>query len=60
MPVFFHIGGIPMSEFGYRPVGRSGAVKLPDQIHERDDGCRVHPHCLDCPLEACIYDKDVA
>lgn len=21
-----------------------------------DDGCTVHPHCLECPLPQCIYD----
>lgn len=23
---------------------------------QEDDGCHVHPHCLSCPLPACIYD----
>ncbi len=21
-----------------------------------DDGCRVHPHCLTCPLPVCIFE----
>lgn len=35
--------------------------KLRDDAHERhtsEDGCYVHPHCLTCPLPACIYDID--
>ena len=22
------------------------------------DGCHVHPHCLSCPLPACVYDDE--
>ena len=22
----------------------------------KDDGCRIHPSCLSCPLPACIFD----
>lgn len=29
-----------------------------DYISRFDDGCAVHPHCLTCPREWCIYDDD--
>ena len=29
---------------------------LPEHATYRDDGCRVAPECLNCPLELCIYD----
>ncbi len=30
---------------------------LPEEIHYRDDGCDIHPHCLTCPLPRCRYDE---
>lgn len=32
------------------------ADRLPEQMHYRDDGCKIAPHCLECPLPACRYD----
>lgn len=29
---------------------------LPEEIEYRVGGCRVHGHCLTCPLPACVYD----
>ena len=29
---------------------------LPDGLSYVDNGCRVHPHCLTCPLAVCIFD----
>lgn len=30
------------------------ADAFPEATEYRDTGCRVHPHCLTCPLEWCI------
>ncbi len=30
---------------------------LPEELHYRDDGCDIHPHCLTCPLPRCRYDE---
>lgn len=30
---------------------------LPEETEYRDEGCRVHPSCLSCPLPACIYEE---
>jgi len=30
---------------------------LPEHTEYRDDGCRVHPSCLSCPLPACVYEE---
>ena len=29
---------------------------LPEHTDYSDDGCHVHPTCITCPLERCIYD----
>ena len=34
------------------------ADTLPDNYPYKDDGCRIAPRCLNCPLERCIYDYD--
>jgi hypothetical protein len=34
----------------------SAIDRLPEQMHYRDDGCEIHPRCLECPLPACRYD----
>ena len=34
------------------------ADTLPDNYPYTDDGCRIAPRCLSCPLERCIYDYD--
>ncbi len=31
--------------------------RVPELTHYRDDGCRVWPSCLSCPLVRCIYDE---
>jgi DNA-binding CsgD family transcriptional regulator len=31
--------------------------RLPEETEYRDDGCRVHPSCLSCPLPSCIYEE---
>ncbi len=30
---------------------------LPEHTDYRDEGCRIAPACLRCPLERCIYDR---
>lgn len=32
---------------------------LPEHTDYEDDGCHIHPSCLDCPLDRCIFDIDV-
>ena len=34
----------------------SASDHLPENVHYRDDGCEISPHCLQCPLPACRYD----
>ena len=29
---------------------------LPEHVDWRDIGCHVHPACLSCPLERCIFE----
>jgi len=29
----------------------------PEQCHYRDEGCELHPSCLDCPLPSCRHDQ---
>ena len=73
MPRSFHIQGWSMGDYGDRslkvyfksdrvkdPEPRRNSVKLPGVIHPKDDGCNIHPHCLECPLMRCIYDSDAA
>jgi transposase-like protein len=30
---------------------------LPEEIDWRDEGCKIHPSCLNCPLERCIEEE---
>jgi len=30
--------------------------ELPEHVDYRDTGCHVHPSCLSCPLERCLFD----
>lgn len=34
----------------------SRADAIPTGVKYQDTGCHVHPACLSCPLEQCIYD----
>lgn len=50
-------GGLGLGEIGYRaytpqPDLEGGHQYIPDE------GCRLHPSCLSCPLEKCVYDKE--
>jgi hypothetical protein len=60
----------PAGRFRHRPrrsLGSPEGVQLPlipvtvDRVpeltHYRDEGCRVWPSCLNCPLPRCIYDQ---
>ncbi len=39
------------------PLRRVRRDALPEEIHYRDDGCDIHPHCLTCLLPRCRYDE---
>jgi len=30
---------------------------LPEQVDWRDEGCEIHPSCLNCPLPRCIEEE---
>lgn len=38
-------------------MGVVGAAWEPEARNWRDTGCRLHPACLSCPRETCVYDS---
>lgn len=47
--------------FGYRgremDKFRAPQDLPPEFCQYRDEGCQIHPSCLDCPLPRCMYDE---
>jgi hypothetical protein len=39
-----------------RSRGGAPVDRVPELTHYQDEGCRVWPSCLSCPLPRCIYD----